>query len=101
LHFVEYFVLDQAFLFKFLTLRFFFQAEDGIRERNVTGVQTCALPISAAGRRSQTRSLLLSTAAALLGMNLAELRTGDGEAPLFKIGRASCRERASRWVAPL
>src|SRR5699024_12153372 len=25
---------------------FFFQAEDGIRERNVTGVQTCALPIS-------------------------------------------------------
>src|SRR5699024_11281102 len=25
---------------------FFFQAEDGIRVRNVTGVQTCALPIS-------------------------------------------------------
>src|SRR5699024_12222099 len=23
-----------------------FQAEDGIRDRNVTGVQTCALPIS-------------------------------------------------------
>src|SRR5438067_7139704 len=34
-----------------MTLRFssffFFQAEDGIRDRNVTGVQTCALPISA------------------------------------------------------
>src|SRR5207249_5596731 len=29
---------------------FFFQAEDGIRDRNVTGVQTCALPIS--GRRN-------------------------------------------------
>src|SRR5699024_11935360 len=28
-------------------LFFFFQAEDGIRDRNVTGVQTCALPISA------------------------------------------------------
>src|SRR5699024_12165203 len=27
-------------------LCFFFQAEDGIRDRNVTGVQTCALPIS-------------------------------------------------------
>src|SRR5207249_8237585 len=27
---------------------FFFQAEDGIRDRNVTGVQTCALPIFAA-----------------------------------------------------
>src|SRR6266540_79780 len=26
---------------------FFFQAEDGIRDRDVTGVQTCALPILA------------------------------------------------------
>src|SRR6266542_5125389 len=26
---------------------FFFQAEDGIRDATVTGVQTCALPISA------------------------------------------------------
>src|SRR5437764_11053666 len=26
---------------------FFFQAEDGIRDTSVTGVQTCALPISA------------------------------------------------------
>src|SRR5699024_11308214 len=30
----------------FSSLFFFFQAEDGIRDRNVTGVQTCALPIS-------------------------------------------------------
>src|SRR5699024_11471648 len=30
-------------------LFFFFQAEDGIRDRNVTGVQTCALPIFSAG----------------------------------------------------
>src|SRR5438067_9962810 len=28
---------------------FFFQAEDGIRDRNVTGVQTCALPIYSRG----------------------------------------------------
>src|SRR5205807_4974738 len=28
---------------------FFFQAEDGIRDYKVTGVQTCALPIYAAG----------------------------------------------------
>src|SRR5699024_7465273 len=27
------------------SLFFFFQAEDGIRDRNVTGVQTCALPL--------------------------------------------------------
>src|SRR5699024_2354629 len=30
---------------------FFIQAEDGIRDRNVTGVQTCALPISIYKRR--------------------------------------------------
>src|SRR5438093_13765612 len=29
-----------------LALFFFFQAEDGIRDWSVTGVQTCALPIS-------------------------------------------------------
>src|SRR5215813_15121454 len=29
---------------------FFFQAEDGIRDADVTGVQTCALPISAHGK---------------------------------------------------
>src|SRR5207302_3275053 len=30
----------------FITFFFFFQAEDGIRDFHVTGVQTCALPIS-------------------------------------------------------
>src|SRR5256885_6602253 len=29
-----------------LVIVFFFQAEDGIRDYKVTGVQTCALPIS-------------------------------------------------------
>src|SRR5207248_7579689 len=33
---------------------FFFQAEDGIRARTVTGVQTCALPICAFARRCPT-----------------------------------------------
>src|SRR5256885_7917327 len=31
------------------SLFFFFQAEDGIRDYKVTGVQTCALPISTIG----------------------------------------------------
>src|SRR6266498_5302558 len=31
----------------FVICGFFFQAEDGIRDADVTGVQTCALPISA------------------------------------------------------
>ena len=35
-----FFLLFLCFFFVF----FFFQAEDGIRDRDVTGVQTCALP---------------------------------------------------------
>src|SRR5262249_59305801 len=34
---------------------FFFQAEDGIRDWSVTGVQTCALPISPRVRRRPLR----------------------------------------------
>src|SRR6266850_3835865 len=36
------------FCLGFLVFFFFFQAEDGIRDYKVTGVQTCALPIWAA-----------------------------------------------------
>ena len=35
-----------VFFFFFFHFFFFFQAEDGIRAHCVTGVQTCALPIS-------------------------------------------------------
>src|SRR5205085_9210064 len=43
--------------FFLLCFFFFFQAEDGIRDLTVTGVQTCALPISrkAHGYRRQRR----------------------------------------------
>src|SRR5690625_5638448 len=44
---------------------FFFQAEDGIRDGHVTGVQTCALPISASGM------------AAILSTFMALLQAGD------------------------
>src|SRR3990170_5388602 len=44
------------FLFFFF---FFFQAEDGIRDDLVTGVQTCALPISCMKRRSAIESTIL------------------------------------------
>src|SRR5437763_16530210 len=77
---------------------FFFQAEDGIRDTSVTGVQTCALPIcsicdngSAAvfscvervtpGARGSTRNNPTPSAAS------AGMITRD------EIGRASCRER--------
>src|SRR5699024_11564434 len=45
----------------------FFQAEDGIRDRNVTGVQTCALPISGG---------ILVTGAALVVIGLIVHRAG-------------------------
>ena len=38
-------LLSYGFYFIALFLFFFFQAEDGIRDIGVTGVQTCALPI--------------------------------------------------------
>src|SRR5207344_3131690 len=49
---VLYVVFCFFFLFYQLCLCFFFffQAEDGIRDADVTGVQTCALPISPGGR---------------------------------------------------
>src|SRR2546422_6248094 len=50
---------------------FFFQAEDGIRDVAVTGVQTCALPIS----RSGSPIPGISTAAAWL-------RLGNGSGPI-------------------
>src|SRR5260370_25618997 len=37
---------------------FFFQAEDGIRDSSVTGVQTCALPISITGTIEVMRQVL-------------------------------------------
>src|SRR3989475_6650672 len=39
-------LLEMLFLFLINCFFFFFQAEDGIRDLTVTGVQTCALPIS-------------------------------------------------------
>src|SRR5256885_16166193 len=60
-------------------LFFFFQAEDGIRDYKVTGVQTCALPIYAyrgAGRPEACYVLerIVEAGARALGMDVAELR---------------------------
>src|SRR5256885_11965611 len=55
---------------------FFFQAEDGIRDYKVTGVQTCALPISTSGRTpflSRKRSAMAS-----LTRSAAKLRLVSG-----------------------
>ena len=43
-------------MFIFYLCFFFFQAEDGIRDVAVTGVQTCALPISSGVGSTWTRA---------------------------------------------
>src|SRR5258707_11133174 len=91
------------------TCVFFFQAEDGIRDIGVTGVQTCALPIC------------INLCTSLTPAHIADLPTDPGTTGVvapsghtpcqagttsyntgytiaatsgrFKIGRASCRER--------
>src|SRR5256885_12865096 len=50
--------------------RFFFQAEDGIRDYKVTGVQTCALPISSTGLFQHRRGLADVSARLLCRMDL-------------------------------
>src|SRR5256885_6700490 len=50
---MEYWINDG---FRIMIVFFFFQAEDGIRDYKVTGVQTCALPISAAACQGMNRS---------------------------------------------
>src|SRR2546422_9368557 len=71
-------------------LFFFFQAEDGIRDVAVTGVQTCALPISAE-RSSELRPAPAGaqTSAPPTVDRLAVRVVVDS----YQIGRASCRER--------
>src|SRR5699024_11553613 len=55
---------------------FFFQAEDGIRDRNVTGVQTCALPIStvnAAVQRVPARDQVAAQALSVVPGNVVPM----------------------------
>src|SRR5437773_8277500 len=54
---------------------FFFQAEDGIRDRDVTGVQTCALPILHALSTRATKPLVV--------VNMGGLSEGVFESELF------------------
>src|SRR2546430_5732392 len=75
-----------------LGLFFFFQAEDGIRDLTVTGVQTCALPISAHTEETVYWSALLGAAELLLGGTTAILdmetvrHTGAAFQALERIG---------------
>src|SRR5207249_5348616 len=98
------------------------QAEDGIRDRNVTGVQTCALPILDAGAPRKVRVIFNPSSGSKVGVTISQAtpeqlralmdRYGLGEelvvagseaemrdaAREAEIGRASCRERVESGV---
>src|SRR5437868_14617167 len=79
---------------KLLISCFFFQAEDGIRDRNVTGVQTCALPISTNGFAPRRLVAVIVTRYPCCASTPASPSgAGPGSRNDGKIGRASCRER--------
>src|SRR6266508_5255443 len=60
-------------------LLFFFQAEDGIRAGHVTGVQTCALPISITGPSGCGKSTLLGVIGGLAVPTAGVVRIGGEE----------------------
>src|SRR6266540_5355541 len=79
-------------------LFFFFQAEDGIRYRDVTGVQTCALPIWPGGAtRGRRRGRATPRRSARLR---SELRSGaDRGVEVVRERRHARGGRADRGVA--
>src|SRR5207249_10944508 len=92
-------------------LFFFFQAEDGIRDRNVTGVQTCALPIyrgpilTVANWSGQWPGLVgmlnLNASLTKAGVTYSTLWSEDFTDEFFLAGRSEERrvgkECRSRW----
>src|SRR2546428_1319318 len=87
---------------------FFFQAEDGIRDLIVTGVQTCALPISCFNRYTFGEAVaevieFQSSEGEPVETSVDDWRRFAARASLYaarekahelgEIGRASCRER--------
>src|SRR5256885_5781734 len=93
------YIVSLVYIFFF----FFFQAEDGIRDYKVTGVQTCALPISLSATPSAARCCAIGDAAArtiavtAMATVISRCMEPPGSDDLSRsheeIGRASCRER--------
>src|SRR5690554_7024827 len=100
--YIFFFVVFLTYIFIFF---FFFQAEDGIRDADVTGVQTCALPIYVNNPQFRTPEVVEQIKIfkafekvkcfGLVGLLSFLYRKGEARMKnnLYKIGRASCRER--------
>src|SRR5205807_3633346 len=81
-----------------VVLIFFFQAEDGIRDYKVTGVQTCALPISGDGRRVAPRRRRACGSATRVsgGQRVARRQRRRARSEERRVGK-ECRARWSPW----
>src|SRR5688572_18710395 len=97
------FVFFFYFLFMFVLFFFFFfffQAEDGIRDLTVTGVQTCALPIytRAPARPTRRRATTprLRRTPRLAAAALVRRRSGREPAARFRRGPSWCRWSGAR-----
>src|SRR5437867_5922811 len=89
----------RMFLYWYFFLFFFFQAEDGIRDRTVTGVQTCALPIwapVAALPRHPDAAVVAERLAHQRQLGLVVPRGGD--AGRVNLREARVRERRAALV---
>src|SRR5205085_9184179 len=81
---------------------FFFQAEDGIRFLTVTGVQTCALPISSSMQYKQTKKSLPEIARELSVDGIVEgtvQRSGDRVRITAQLIRSEERRVGKEWRA--
>src|SRR5690625_5896272 len=68
---------------------FFFQAEDGIRDGHVTGVQTCALPISQIAWKHDVQCMIEGPGHVPMHMikeNMDKQLAECGEAPFYTLG---------------
>src|SRR5438876_11217187 len=80
---------------------FFFQAEDGIRDGRVTGVQTCALPISPSPQTRPTSDRLRETLFNILapqidGARFLDLCAGSGAVGIEALSRGAARSEERR-----
>src|SRR5438874_8647363 len=80
---------------------FFFQAEDGIRDLYVTGVQTCALPISSARSCSRSSASPWPTESATISQRTSSRSTcpriGRTERSEERRVGKECRSRWARY----